>query len=332
MKTGKFKYVWEKNREGIFGYAIMLLVLILYISSQKNFFSAYGIKSTFDQFLTLTFAALAQTLVILTGGIDLSVGALVGLTNTITAWAMMPIVETVGNEMLGMVLTLLLVLAVGAVCGLVNGVIIVKGRLQPIIVTLATSYIFTGIGMLMLSTAGGQVIPSYSQLIMGYLTPDIKVPKTLLWILFAGFVLWLPLRRSKLGQSIYAVGGNENAAFVSGIHIERTKIFTYTLAGIFCAMSGIFLTAVTTVGDPTGSNAFTMNSVAAVVLGGTSLTGGRGSFIGTIAGVVIYTLILGLLIFWGVSSFYQDLIKGLILVAALAIQVVQKILMRRKAA
>ena len=331
MKNNPFKYIWEKNREAIFGYVIMIAILCFYISSQKNFFSSYGIKSTFDQFLTLAFAALAQTLVILTGGIDLSVGALIGLTNTITAWAMMPIVGLVGNDKLGMVITLLLVLTVGALCGFLNGIIIVKGRLQPIIVTLATSYIFTGIGMLMLSTAGGEVISGFSKLLTGYFT-EMKIPKSALWLLFAIVVLWMPLRKSKLGQNIYAIGGNENAAFVSGIPIEKTKIMTYTLAGVFCSISGILLTAVTTVGDPTGSNAFTMNSIAAVVLGGTALSGGRGGFGGTVAGVITYALILGLLIFWGVSSFYQDMIKGLILVAALAIQVVQKILMRRKTA
>lgn len=327
----RFKYIWEKNRECVFGYLIMLVVVVLYISSQESFFSAYGIKSTFDQFLTLTFAALAQTLVILTGGIDLSVGSVIGLTNTITAFAMMPIAHAVGNDILGMILTIIICLATGCVCGLINGIFIVKGRLQPIIVTLATSYIFMGIGMLMLSTASGQVINGYSLIMMGYLG-ETKIPKSLLWLLFAIFVLWLPLRKSRLGQNIYAIGGNENAAFVSGINISRTKIATYVYAGMCSAIAGILLTAVTSVGDPTGSDAFTMNSVAAVVLGGTALSGGRGSFIGTVAGVITYSLILGLLIFWGVSSFYQDLIKGLILVSALAISVVQTLIMNAKTA
>jgi len=325
----KLQYLWSKNREGIFGYAIMVVVVYLYISSQKNFFSAYGIKSTFDQFLTLLFAALAQTIVILTGGINLSVGALIGLTNTLTAFAMVPIATAIGNDTLGMVVTLLLVLLVGAVAGWVNGMIIVKGRFQPIIVTLATSFIFMGIGMYLLSAPGGEVVKGFSKLLTGTL-PFAKIPKSVLWLLFSIIIVWIPLRRSRLGQSIYAVGGNEHAAYVSGINVEKTKIFTYTLAGIFCAIAGILLTAQTGVGDPTGSEGFTMNSVAAVVLGGTALSGGRGSFIGTIAGVITYSLILGLLIFWSVPSFYQDMIKGFILIAALAINALQKIQVKRK--
>jgi len=325
----KFQYLWSKNREGIFGYVIMIVVVSLYISSQKNFFTAYGIKSTFDQFLTLLFATLAQTIVILTGGINLSVGSLIGLTNTIMAFAMVPIARAVGNDTLGLILTLLFGLFVGAAAGWINGMIIVKGRFQPIIVTLATSFIFMGIGMYMLPAPGGEVVNGFSKLMIGTLSFG-KIPKSILWLLFSVLIIWLPLRRSRLGQSIYAIGGNENAAYVSGIHVERTKIYTYTLAGIFCAIAGILLTAQTGVGDPTGSEGFTMNSVAAVVLGGTALSGGRGSFIGSIAGVITYSLILGLLIFWNVPSFYQDMIKGLILIAALAINALQKIQVRRK--
>lgn len=326
---GKLNYIWAKNREAVFGYVIMTAVVILYISSQKNFFTAYGIKSMFDQFMTLLFGALAQTLVILTGGIDLSVGALIGLTNTMTAFLMVPIAHALGNDMLGVAVTLLVVLAIGALAGCINGMLIVYGHLQPIIVTLATSFIFMGIGMYILPQPSGEVVSGFTKLMMGTLTP-LKIPKSILWLLFAVLILWIPIRRSKFGQSVYAIGGNENAAFVSGINVNKTKVKTYLMAGVCCAIAGILLTAQTTVGDPTGSDGFTMNSVAAVVLGGTALSGGRGSFIGTVAGVITYSLILGLLIFWGVNSFYQDMIKGLILVAALAINALQKLELRRK--
>lgn len=325
----KLRIIWAKNREAVFGYVIMLAVVILYISSQKKFFTAYGIKSAFDQFITLLFCALAQTLVILTGGTDLSVGALVGLTNTVTAFIMVPIAQALGNDMVGVAVTILIVLLIGALCGFINGTLIVYGRLQPIIVTLATSFIFMGIGMYILPQPSGAVVSGFSKLMMGTLTP-LKIPKSILWLLFSIFVLWIPIRRSKFGQSIYAIGGNENAAFVSGINVKRTKVKTYLVAGICCAIAGILLTAQTTVGDPTGSDSFTMNSIAAVVLGGTALSGGRGSFIGTVAGVITYSLILGLLIFWGVNSFYQDMIKGLILIVALAINALQKLSLRRK--
>lgn len=322
----RMRVLWSKNREGLFGYIVMVAVLILYISGQKNFFTPYGVKSTFDQFITLLFAAMAQTMIILTGGIDLSVGNLIGLTNTVAAVSMVPVAAALGSDSLGVAATLLLVLAVGALAGLLNGALIVGARLQPMIVTLATSFIFLGIGMYMLPAPGGAVVSGFSKLMMGTLSP-LKIPKSLLWLLAALLLVWLPLRRSRLGQSIYAVGGNESAAFVSGINVARTKILTYMLAGAFCGFGGILLTAQSTVGDPTGCDPFTMNSIAAVVIGGTALTGGRGSFIGTIAGVITYSLILGLLIFWGVSSFYQDMIKGLILIIVLGLHALQRLIM-----
>jgi len=327
----KFQFIWAKYKEVLLSYLIMSIVVVLYISTQKNFFTAYGIKSTFDQFLTLLFAGLAQTVVILTGGIDLSVGSIIGLSNTIMAFAMVPIAQAVGSDLGGVVIVALITLAIGLAAGLVNGFIIVYGRLQPIIVTLSTSYIFTGIGMLILSKPDGQVVSGFSKMLIGT-TSALHLPKSCIWMLIAIFAIWMPIRKSKFGQSVYAIGGNEYSAFVSGINLKKTKIMVYMLSGLFSSVAGILLTAQTSIGDPTGSGNFTMNSIAAVVLGGTALSGGRGSYVGTVAGVITYSLILGLLIFSGISSFYQDMIKGMLLVLALAFNVIQRIQLKKKAA
>jgi len=177
-------------------------------------------------------------------------------------------------------------------------------------------------------TPGGDVLPAFSKMIIGRFFGVI--PRSLVWILAAVFLLWLPLRRSRFGQSIYAIGGGEYASFVSGINIKRTKLWVYGLAGVFCAMSGVLLTASTMAGDPTGCEGFTLNAVAATVLGGTSLAGGKGSFVGTVAGVIVFTLILALLIFWGVNSYYQSAASGIMLVVALSIDFVQRFISEKK--
>jgi len=247
------------------------------------------------------------------------------------AFAMVPIAQAVGSDLGGVVIVALITLAIGLAAGLVNGFIIVYGRLQPIIVTLSTSYIFTGIGMLILSKPDGQVVSGFSKMLIGT-TSALHLPKSCIWMLIAIFAIWMPIRKSKFGQSVYAIGGNEYSAFVSGINLKKTKIMVYMLSGLFSSVAGILLTAQTSIGDPTGSGNFTMNSIAAVVLGGTALSGGRGSYVGTVAGVITYSLILGLLIFSGISSFYQDMIKGMLLVLALAFNVIQRIQLKKKAA
>ncbi|MEB3103796.1 ABC transporter permease [Ferviditalea candida] len=313
----------KRNKEAVLAYIILFIVLVLFAINQNDFFTRYGLQSIFNQVITLTIAALAQTLVILTAGIDLSIGAMVGLTNSIAATIMAPVSQAVGGEGPGVLFTVLIVLTVGGLAGFINGVIIVAGRLQPIIVTLATASIYTGIALYIRPTPGGTVSMRYTEILTGRVLTYIPMSAIVLAIFIV--VVWLPLRRSKLGQSIYAIGGSEYSAFVSGINVNRTKLWTYTLAGLFSAFAGLLLTAQTASGDPLGSGLFTLNSIAAVVLGGTSLFGGRGGYMGTAAGAAILSLVLGLLIFWGVPSFYQNAVQGLILILALVVGLLQGI-------
>ncbi|PWA11823.1 ABC transporter permease [Pueribacillus theae] len=314
---------YRRNKEAILAYVILLAILVLYSLNQNDFFSRYGSQSIFNQVITLVVASLAQTLVVLTRGIDLSIGAMIGLTNSIAATIMEPISNMVTNQWLGIIITIFIVLAVGCIAGLLNGLIIVFGRFQPIIVTLATASIFGGIALYIRPTPGGSVPYVYSEVLTGRILTFIPVSAVVLGIFI--FLVWFPLRRSKLGQSIYAIGGNEYSAFVSGIKINRTKLWAYTLAGLFSACGGLLLTAQTASGDPLGSNLFTLNSIAAVVLGGTTLAGGRGGFVGAVAGASILSLVLGLLIFWGIPSFYQNAVQGLILLLALSIGVLPQL-------
>jgi len=327
VSKNNWEIFWARNREAVIGYVFMICVFTLFINAQSNFFSPYSIKSTFDQFLTLLYAGLAQTLVILIGGTDFSIGSMIALTNSIAVVIMVPLANLLGNDMAGIVATIIIVMAIGALAGFINGLIVVYGKLQAMIATLATSFVYTGIGMYLVPKPGGTIVKGYSQLMTGSIS---VIPKSLIWLVVAIVLIWIPLRRSKFGQAIYAVGGNEYSAFTSGINVKRTKLKVFMLSGLFCAMAGLFLTSYTGSGDPTKCETFTLNAVAAVVLGGTSLAGGRGGFIGTIAGVITFSLILGLLVFWKVPTFYQESVKGLILIFALSVGVLQKVRIRKR--
>lgn len=297
----------------------MFIVLCVFISEQADFFSKYGPQSIFNQIITLCIVSLGQTLIILTSGIDLSVGSLVILLNCITATIMQPLINLLGSDLSGVLLTCLLVIIIGGICGLINGLIVVYGRLQPIIVTLATGSIFMGIARYVRPSPGGTVLPTFARFMTGRVFDYIPMSAILLALVV--FFIWIPLRKSKTGQALYAIGGNEHAAYLSGININRSKLIVYFISGISAAICAIVLTAQTRSGDPTAANNFTNNSIAAAALGGASLLGGKGSYIGSIAGAVILSLIAGLLIFWQVSSYYQNLVQGGILIIALSIEV-----------
>ncbi|WP_180955278.1 ABC transporter permease [Peribacillus deserti] len=315
--------LFRRNKEAVLAFGILLLILVLFALNQNDFFTRYGPQSIFNQVITLSIASLAQTLTVLTKGIDLSIGSMIGLTNSIAATYMEPISQKAGSQAAGILLTVIIVLAAGCLAGFINGAIIVYGRLQPIIVTLATASVYGGIALYIRPTPGGMVPYQYTEILTGRIFDILPASAVVLAVFI--FLVWFPLRRSSLGQSLYAIGGNEYSAFVSGINIDRTKLWAYTLSGLFSACAGLLLTAQTASGDPLGSSLFTLNSIAAVVLGGTSLAGGKGGYMGAVAGASILSLVLGLLIFWGVPSFYQNAVQGVILLLALSVGLLPKI-------
>jgi len=320
MKNEKLKIFVGRYRNIIIAYFVMFIVLVLFAFMQKDFFTKYGPQSIFNQIITLSIATLGQTIIILTAGIDLSVGTLIILLNCVAATIMQPIIDMVGSELLGCIITCISILALGALCGLFNGIMVVYGRLQPIVVTLATGSIFSGIARYVRPSPGGEVISAFARLMTGRVLDYIPTAAIVLALVI--FCIWIPYRNSRNGQALYAIGGNENAAYLSGINIKKAKIIAYALAGLCGGISAIMLTAQTRSGDPTAANNFTNNSIAAAALGGVSLAGGKGSYLGSIAGAVILSLIVGLLIFWNISSYYQNLIQGLILILALSVDVI----------
>jgi ribose transport system permease protein len=209
-----------------------------------------------------------------------------------------------------MLLCSLLVLLIGAGCGLLNGVLVAYGRLQPILVTLATLSIFQGIAIRVLPQPGGQVPERYTSVLA-----NPNGPVSLVYVVLLALLWWL-LRRSRLGVDIYAIGNDESAAAANGIEPRRTKVLTYMLAGTCSAAAGLFLAANATAGDATTGNGYTLTSIVAVVLGGVSLFGGRGSAVGAIMGAFVTTMIVNILFFAQIDPLYQSFYEGLFLLAA----------------
>ena len=271
---------------------------------------SYGLDALAIASLPVAFAAAGQAIVVISGGIDLSIGSVIALTNVIAAVMLMNAPEL-------SVPIVLLVLVIGLVIGTLNGVLVVASRVPDIVVTLSMLFVWAGAALLVLGTPGGGSVDWLRSLITGTLGIEL-LPRALIVLLVVVGLIWIPLRRSRLGLSIYAIGSNQLAAFRSGVSVPRTKVAAYGLAGLFAALGGLSLTASTGIGTPI-PGPYLLLSVAAIVLGGVSLAGGRGGMLGPIVGIYILGLIRADLTFLGVEPAYSTVIQGVIMVAVVMI-------------
>ncbi|HEX7389837.1 MAG TPA: ABC transporter permease [Acidiphilium sp.] len=306
----------------ILGIAILLLAILgfvlVYGLEQRRLPGNFELTTTINSAMPLVFSAVGQTFVVLTKGIDLSVGGVVDLANAMAAVTMG---KTLGSALFWSVVILL----VGAACGLVNGLLVALGRLQPIVVTLGTLSIFQGLAIRVLPQPGGAIPPAFTDLLV-----NPNEPWALIFIVLLGFG-WAAFRRSRPGVDLYAIGNDEAAARALGIDILRTKIIAYVLDGVLAAAAGLFLAATATAGDATTGDSYTLTSIVAVVLGGVSLFGGRGSAIGAIAGALITTLIVNILFFGHVDPLFQSFYEGVfLLIAVIAGGVIGGAIRRRR--
>ena len=281
----------------------------------------YGLEALAIASLPVAFAAAGQAIVVISGGIDLSIGSVIALTNVISAVLLLNAPEL-------SVPIVLLVLLIGILIGLVNGTLVVLSRVPDIVVTLAMLFVWAGAALLVLPTPGGESVPWLGDLIDAGFVID-AIPRALVVLLVVVGVIWIPLRRSRLGLSLYAIGSNQLAAFRSGVNVGRTKIVSYAFAGLFAALGGLSLTASTGVGQPV-PGPYLLLSVAAIVLGGVSLAGGRGGLLGPIIGIFILGLIRADLQFLGVQSAYSTVIQGVIMVVVVMLGAF--VTLRRRAA
>jgi len=279
-----------------------------------------------------------MTFVIITGGIDLSVGSIVGLCAMVAGWLVLNGVDLgVGYtvwfntwEIVG------ITLAVGIFVGLVNGLLITRLNVAPFIATLGTLYIARGAALL---SSDGRTFPNLSGTAeMGTASFPFIGTGTLLglpvmiWLLVAVAVgAHYVSRRTPLGRHIYAVGGNERGAALSGVKVDRVKLFVYMFSGFCAALVGIIIASQLQAAHPATGETFELNAIAAAVLGGTSMSGGRGRIFGTIIGAFVIGILSDGLIMMGVSSFWQTVIKGVVIVLAVVIDQAQSRLQARVA-
>ncbi len=291
-------------------YGVMILFVMAYLYGNRDSLSLDTINNLSAYLFPLFLTALAQSVVMLTGGIDLSIGAMVSLATVLLATQMY-------GSPTSMVAAVVLVMAVGALLGLGTGAVVTFARLPAIIVTLATSFLWAGLALFVLDVPGGHLPRSFARGMTGQLGGVI--PVTML-VLAAVLLAWKIIKTTPLGLSIYAVGDNAAGAYASGLHVRRSRLAAYGIAGIMTAIGGIGLSAYSGTGDPLIGTPYTLASISAAVLGGISFFGGQGHLRGTIAGTLILGLLIQILFISGLSPSYQRVIQGVVLIVALSIK------------
>jgi ribose/xylose/arabinose/galactoside ABC-type transport system permease subunit len=243
--------------------ALALVVLFAgYMAVHPRGFSTYVVTIWSNQGALLGLAAIAQFFVVLVKGIDLSVGSIIALTNVVASFLL-------NGSPTSIVLGMVAVLAVGVACGLVNGIAVVYGRVQPIVATLATGGIFGGIALLLRPTPGGSIDETMSDALT-YTVADVPVSAMILVVVLVALMVFL--RRSALGLGLYAVGSSEQSAYMTGLRVNRLKLIAYGSSGFIAALAGIYVSMVTLTGDPNIAPSYTLNSIGAIVLGGVALS------------------------------------------------------------
>ena len=283
------------------------IVLSINIILNPRILSLRGINNLSLQLVTLALAVMAQTMVVIVREIDMSVGAIVCLTTVIVA-------STMGTLHM---FSLLLAIMVAALFGLFAGLIVAYVRIPGIVVTLASSMIVGGLALVILPQPMGIVEQTLGDAVINQ---PLLVPNSLL-ILFAVMLVWKFVKSSKIGNLIYATGGNPFSAYASGISVERAKIAAYVGSAVLASIAGIVVAGKTMTGDATIGNPYTLSSIAGTVLGGASFMGGVGTMRGAVAGALVLGVLVNILFFLGVSSHYQDIAEGLILLAVVTISV-----------
>ncbi|GAB0113166.1 ABC transporter permease [Acidisoma sp. C75] len=291
-----------------------LILLILFIGLQNsNFFYASNIETIGTTIAIVGVLAVVQTVVMLLGGLDISVGSQAGLTSVVSAMVFM----ATGSAWVGILAALLL----GLCLGLFNGLVIIYGRVNAVIATLATFAAFRGIANLV-SDGRAQGYTGMNHLFVFLARGHVAGIPVLIWVLaVVALLVQLMLHFTDIGRNIYAVGGNAIAARLAGIPLNRYIIGCYMLAGLVAALAGVLLTARTGSGQPTsGSQGLELQSITAAALGGVALQGGRGTVVGTILAVILLGVLENGLIILNVNSFWQDIAQGGLLVIAVIIQ------------
>ena len=334
---------------------LFCILYILYNVSHPRGFSSAVLVQNGDEIFALAMLAMAQTVPVLASGLDLSVGAVMTMVGCFASYLLTgaaggtPLhleifgltlgLGTFPGGTSGILLGIVVCLAIGTLAGFINGCVVVYGRIQPIIATLATGAVYIGIALFLRPTPGGKIdedlnwaltnslgdfastVHIFDDGAAAWFAPFAWIPVPFALLALIALFVWVPFRRSVMGRAVYAVGSAEGAAYMSGLPIERAKIAAFTLAGFFAGCGGLFLAIQTSSGnaDIPQAGAYTLNSIASVVIGGTSLLGGTGSAIGSIFGAMILRVISFFFRIFDIAPLLQPLFEGLILLAAVSI-------------
>jgi ribose transport system permease protein len=300
-----------RNNAWTLGLLGFLVVLLVFTKIVNPFYSLASLSSTATSVLPLALAAVAQAIVVISGGIDLSISAQMALTSCVAATMMK---DNPGD---GPAVAIVIgVLLLGLLLGAVNGALVVLTRVPDIVVTLATSFVWAGAALLVRPAPGGSAAQWLKDLVVGPAGIDL-LPKAAVVLVVIVAVVWIPLSRSRLGLSLYAIGSNPLAAFRSGVSVSRTKFISYVITGLVAAFAGLSLTASTGIGSPVPEPTYVLISIGAVVLGGVSLAGGIGGVFGPLVAVVVLQLIRDDMTFMRVNPNYGLVAQGFILIGVL---------------
>jgi ribose transport system permease protein len=307
-----WRYWLREQRGTLLALAFFVLMFVIYVSNHPAGFTANVVQTAANKGALLALVAMAQTFVVITAGIDLSVGMVFILTNCLASWIVVGSPAMAGLGVVAVLLT-------GLICGAINGAIVIYGRLQPIVTTIATGAVYYGIALALRPVPGGDVESGLADALTGRVAGVI--PASLVALAAVVLVIWIPFRRSAIGRAAYAVGSSEIAAYMSGVPVRAAKFFAYVLSGLVASMGGLFLTFITASGEASAANggSYTLFSIAAVVLGGVSLFGGSGSAIGAIFGALMFRTIGDLLFVFNLDPLWQPLFQGVVLLAAVCL-------------
>ncbi|WHA43439.1 ABC transporter permease [Agrobacterium larrymoorei] len=288
----------------------LIVVSILMGLASDNFFSLNNIMNVLRQVSVVGILAVGMTFVILTGGIDLSVGAVMALVGTLSAGLMV-------NYGVPASLALVIGLFIGLGIGLLNGILVAWGKMPAIIVTLATMGMARGLGLIYSGGYPVSGIPSWISWFGVGRVGVVPVPVIIMVVIYA--IAWVLLQRTAFGRHVYALGGNETAARLSGVKTRRVKLAVYGISGLTAAFAAVILTGRLMSGQPNAGVGFELDAIAAVVLGGTAIAGGRGLILGTLIGAILLGILNNGLNLMGINPYLQDVIKGAIILLAIYI-------------
>jgi len=321
--SGDWSFWLREHKGTLLAFAAFVVMFTIYAANHPAGLNANVATTAANKGVLLAIVAMAQTLVVLTSGIDLSVGMVMILANCLAS-------SIVVGSTLTTTIGVVVVLLVGCLCGAINGLIVIFGRLQPIVTTIATGAVYYGAALALRPVPGGDVNTQLADALTGQLPGG--VPESLALLLAVVAIVWVPFRRSAIGRAAYAAGSSEVAAYMSGVPVNRAKFVAYTLSGLLASMAGLFVTFITYTGEASAANGntYTLYSIAAVVLGGVSLFGGSGSAIGAIFGALMFRTIGDLLFVFDVEPLWQPLFQGIVLSAAVCLGAVRLLRIRNR--